>query len=158
MVCTAALLEILHKARGCRKPKSAQKIVVIKVQKWKSTYCTRRDFKAQVFLSYSTGVSLIMVRESQDASEAAREFIIDLLKIPLTNSSIFHESNETETPTPTSPNPLRPYVTLTFAQSLDAKIAGAHGKQLALSGFESMLMTHWQVLLENQGCIYFTRE
>ena len=37
----------------------------------------------------------------------------------------------------------RPYVTLTFAQSLDAKIAGANGKQLILSGKESMIMTHW---------------
>ncbi|SRR6266550_313712 len=37
----------------------------------------------------------------------------------------------------------RPFVTLTFAQSLDAKIAGSGGQQLALSGSESMLMTHW---------------
>ncbi|KAG6842450.1 hypothetical protein C0991_007580 [Blastosporella zonata] len=37
----------------------------------------------------------------------------------------------------------RPLVTLTFAQSLDAKIAGQHGKQLILSGKESMLLTHW---------------
>ncbi|KAE8229195.1 hypothetical protein CF326_g5842 [Tilletia indica] len=37
---------------------------------------------------------------------------------------------------------LKPYVTLTFAQSLDAKIAGVGGKQLILSGQESMLMTH----------------
>ncbi|EIW86954.1 bacterial bifunctional deaminase-reductase, partial [Coniophora puteana RWD-64-598 SS2] len=37
----------------------------------------------------------------------------------------------------------RPRVTLTFAQSLDGKIAGAGGAQLALSGSESMLMTHW---------------
>ena len=37
----------------------------------------------------------------------------------------------------------RPMVTLTFAQSLDAKIAGAGGKQLILSGRESMVMTHW---------------
>ncbi|KAL0951648.1 hypothetical protein HGRIS_008328 [Hohenbuehelia grisea] len=39
--------------------------------------------------------------------------------------------------------PGRPYVTLTFAQSLDAKIAGKAGKQLILSGKESMKMTHW---------------
>ena len=39
----------------------------------------------------------------------------------------------------------KPYVTLTFAQSLDAKIAGRGGKQLALSGKESMVMTHWYV-------------
>jgi 2,5-diamino-6-(ribosylamino)-4(3H)-pyrimidinone 5'-phosphate reductase len=38
---------------------------------------------------------------------------------------------------------IRPFVTLTFAQSLDGKIAGAGGKQLALSGHESMVMTHW---------------
>ncbi|KAG2345198.1 bacterial bifunctional deaminase-reductase [Suillus weaverae] len=37
----------------------------------------------------------------------------------------------------------RPLVTLTFAQSLDGKIAGKEGKQLILSGRESMLMTHW---------------
>jgi 2,5-diamino-6-(ribosylamino)-4(3H)-pyrimidinone 5'-phosphate reductase len=49
----------------------------------------------------------------------------------------------------TAPLPLlptdttRPYVTLTFAQSIDAKIAGAGGKQLIISGEESMKMTHW---------------
>ncbi|CAA7264850.1 unnamed protein product [Cyclocybe aegerita] len=37
----------------------------------------------------------------------------------------------------------RPHVTLTFAQSIDAKIAGAGGRQLILSGKESMVMTHW---------------
>jgi len=36
-----------------------------------------------------------------------------------------------------------PAVTLTFAQSLDGKIAGNKGKQLILSGTDSMLMTHW---------------
>ncbi|KAJ7109951.1 dihydrofolate reductase-like domain-containing protein [Mycena epipterygia] len=41
------------------------------------------------------------------------------------------------------PPPTRPHVTLTFAQSLDGKIAGAAGAQLALSGPESMRMTHW---------------
>ncbi|KAG6830904.1 hypothetical protein H0H92_014055 [Tricholoma furcatifolium] len=60
--------------------------------------------------------------------------------------------------TPTAPNLLksviaqydtlplpdsRPFVTLTFAQSLDAKIAGQNGKQLILSGKESMILTHW---------------
>ncbi|KAG9222404.1 hypothetical protein CCMSSC00406_0002739 [Pleurotus cornucopiae] len=37
----------------------------------------------------------------------------------------------------------RPRVTLTFAQSLDSKIAGQGGQQLILSGKESMIMTHW---------------
>lgn len=37
----------------------------------------------------------------------------------------------------------RTLVTLTFAQSLDAKIAGKGGRQLLLSCPESMLMTHW---------------
>lgn len=41
---------------------------------------------------------------------------------------------------------LRPRVTLTFAQSLDAKIAGKGGQQLILSGKESMVMTHWSVV------------
>ena len=51
---------------------------------------------------------------------------------------------------PTSPSPslnsevkTRPYVTLTCAQSLDGKIAGKGGKQLILSGRESLIMTHW---------------
>ncbi|KAJ7897130.1 dihydrofolate reductase-like domain-containing protein [Mycena olivaceomarginata] len=43
----------------------------------------------------------------------------------------------------TEPPPTRPFVTLTFAQSLDGKIAGAEGKQLAISGHESLVMTHW---------------
>ncbi|TFY76863.1 hypothetical protein EWM64_g7151 [Hericium alpestre] len=42
-----------------------------------------------------------------------------------------------------SPDLERPFVTLTFAQSLDAKIAGTGGRQLILSGEESMRMTHW---------------
>lgn len=41
--------------------------------------------------------------------------------------------------TPSSP---RPHVTLTFAQSEDGKIAGPEKTQLALSGKESMIMTH----------------
>jgi 2,5-diamino-6-(ribosylamino)-4(3H)-pyrimidinone 5'-phosphate reductase len=42
---------------------------------------------------------------------------------------------------------MRPYVTLTFAQSLDGKIAGKGGKQLILSGQESMIMTHWYAMI-----------
>lgn len=38
---------------------------------------------------------------------------------------------------------VEPHITLTFAQSADGKIAGLGGKQVALSGKESMLMTHW---------------
>ncbi|PCH34154.1 hypothetical protein WOLCODRAFT_94924 [Wolfiporia cocos MD-104 SS10] len=45
--------------------------------------------------------------------------------------------------TPLNKSATRPYVTLTYAQSLDAKIAGPGGKQLALSGKESLVMTHW---------------
>ncbi|KAI8057608.1 dihydrofolate reductase-like domain-containing protein [Syncephalis plumigaleata] len=36
----------------------------------------------------------------------------------------------------------RPWITLTYAQSLDGKIAGEHGQQLVLSGAASMIMTH----------------
>ncbi|RKP26399.1 dihydrofolate reductase-like domain-containing protein, partial [Syncephalis pseudoplumigaleata] len=36
----------------------------------------------------------------------------------------------------------RPWITLTYAQSLDGKIAGEHGQQLVLSGDASMIMTH----------------
>lgn len=43
----------------------------------------------------------------------------------------------------------RARVTLTYAQSLDARIAGAGGKALAISGPDSMLMTHWLV----RGCV-----
>jgi 2,5-diamino-6-(ribosylamino)-4(3H)-pyrimidinone 5'-phosphate reductase len=39
----------------------------------------------------------------------------------------------------------RPHITLTWAQSLDAKIAGPGGSRVILSGPESMLMTHWYV-------------
>lgn len=38
---------------------------------------------------------------------------------------------------------IEPHITLTFAQSSDGKIAGPGGQQVALSGKESMLMTHW---------------
>ncbi|KAI0783324.1 dihydrofolate reductase-like domain-containing protein [Abortiporus biennis] len=53
------------------------------------------------------------------------------------------DESEHERVTPTSKDDSKPYVTLTFAQSLDAKIAGQNGKQLILSGKESMVMTHW---------------
>lgn len=36
----------------------------------------------------------------------------------------------------------KPFVTLTYAQSMDGKIAGKGGKQLLLSGQESMTLTH----------------
>lgn len=39
----------------------------------------------------------------------------------------------------------RPHITLTWAQSLDFKIAGPGGKRVILSGDESMLLTHWYV-------------
>lgn len=55
-----------------------------------------------------------------------RDFLASVLSLPLT-----------------SPSPSRPYVTLTYAQSLDGCIAGVGGKQLLLSGKESMIMTHW---------------
>ncbi|KDQ15744.1 hypothetical protein BOTBODRAFT_108453 [Botryobasidium botryosum FD-172 SS1] len=54
--------------------------------------------------------------------------------------AIYPSSGRIEHP---SPDVQRPYVTLTYAQSLDAKIAGAGGQQLILSGRESMVMTHW---------------
>ncbi|GAA6043156.1 hypothetical protein JCM8097_004346 [Rhodosporidiobolus ruineniae] len=47
---------------------------------------------------------------------------------------------------PSSPTPThsdRPFVTLTYAQSLDGKIAGPGGAQIRLSGEESMRLTHW---------------
>ncbi|KAF8899097.1 dihydrofolate reductase-like domain-containing protein [Infundibulicybe gibba] len=52
-------------------------------------------------------------------------------------TSILDQQRESITTSP------RPHVTLTFAQSLDSKIAGQNGRQLILSGNESMQMTHW---------------
>ena len=40
----------------------------------------------------------------------------------------------------------RPSVTLTWAQSLDSKIAGKDGARVIISGPETMLMTHWYVV------------
>ncbi len=40
-----------------------------------------------------------------------------------------------------------PLITLTWAQSLDAKIAGPGGARVMISGPESMAMTHWWVFL-----------
>ncbi|EJD54406.1 bacterial bifunctional deaminase-reductase [Auricularia subglabra TFB-10046 SS5] len=54
-------------------------------------------------------------------------------------TSVLSHILDPETPAPSD----RPWVTLTYAQSLDARIAGVGGKQLILSGKESMLMTHW---------------
>ncbi|PWY97886.1 bacterial bifunctional deaminase-reductase [Testicularia cyperi] len=58
-----------------------------------------------------------------DAQDQARIFLQQQLRFSATNE-------------------LRPHVTLTFAQSSDGKIAGSGKKQLALSGKESMVMTH----------------
>ena len=44
----------------------------------------------------------------------------------------------------------RPHITVTWAQSLDAKIAGVGGSRVILSGPESMLMTHWYVSFPRQ--------
>ncbi|GAA6010282.1 hypothetical protein JCM10207_005155, partial [Rhodosporidiobolus poonsookiae] len=43
---------------------------------------------------------------------------------------------------PPSPTSSKPFVTLTYAQSLDGCISGRRGKQLILSGEESMRLTH----------------
>lgn len=65
-----------------------------------------------------------------------------------THPSVFYaHCDPSELPTPASSATHRPFVTLTFAQSLDAKIAGVAGKQLILSGKESMVMTHWCVFM-----------
>lgn len=48
----------------------------------------------------------------------------------------------------------RPYVTLTYAQSLDGSIATADKRPIALSGHESREMTHWyaQILRVSFTC------
>jgi len=45
--------------------------------------------------------------------------------------------------TSTDKNQSRPFITLTYAQSLDGCIAGQGGAQILLSGKESMILTHW---------------
>ncbi|GAA6011948.1 hypothetical protein JCM8202_004209 [Rhodotorula sphaerocarpa] len=45
-------------------------------------------------------------------------------------------------PARAAPARTRPWVTLTWAQSLDAKIAGPRGQQVTLSGPDSMRLTH----------------
>ena len=74
------------------------------------------------------------------------EILIDAFFNPtddLSGLSLYTRDDNVPMPTPKSLDESRPYVTLTFAQSLDAKIAGKGGKQLILSGNESMTMTHW---------------
>lgn len=56
--------------------------------------------------------------------------------------TFFHDRDDPPTDGETSQ---RPFVTLTYAQSLDAKIAGVGGRQLTLSGPQSMAMTHRSV-------------
>ena len=64
----------------------------------------------------------------------------------------FLESDDEDTSEPER----RPFVTLTYAQSLDAKIAGKAGKQLLLSGKESMAMTHRYVFTQfSSGPLWF---
>lgn len=60
----------------------------------------------------------------------------------LEHVSLYDSSDEHSVPSPIADDPQRPWITLTFAQSLDAKIAGEAGKQLILSGQDSMVMTH----------------
>ncbi|CAG8533208.1 10214_t:CDS:2 [Ambispora leptoticha] len=62
---------------------------------------------------------------SSSSSQEARIFL----------SKIFSNENDDH-------NRKRAFVTLTYAQSLDAKIAGRGGKKLVISGHESMIMTH----------------
>lgn len=47
----------------------------------------------------------------------------------------------------------RPFVTLTYAQSLDGKIAGVGGAQIRLSGAESMAFTHRCALFAVRGLV-----
>lgn len=76
--------------------------------------------------------------EATDSSLKPLEYLGDVL-----GSSDVEKPGTKPLSTLISPDPSRPYVTLTFAQSLDAKIAGRAGIQLILSGEESMRMTHW---------------
>lgn len=87
------------------------------------------------------------------------QFLLDTLfpdqtGIP-TGLSFYAGDDGHKIPTPISPHDSRPHVSLTFAQSVDAKIAGMGGKQLILSGKESLIMTHW---CEPHTKLHFYRE
>jgi 2,5-diamino-6-(ribosylamino)-4(3H)-pyrimidinone 5'-phosphate reductase len=51
----------------------------------------------------------------------------------------------------------RPFITLTWAQSLDSKIAGKDGARILISGPETMLMTHWYVVSASASVIIYPR-
>ncbi len=56
--------------------------------------------------------------------------------------AITRSTEQTAHMTNTEPAGVRPYVTLTYAQSLDGSIAAQAGRPLALSGAESLRLTH----------------
>ncbi|OBZ79045.1 2,5-diamino-6-ribosylamino-4(3H)-pyrimidinone 5'-phosphate reductase [Grifola frondosa] len=83
--------------------------------------------------------------EPNSTLPTAPQFLLDSYQLtadPSAPISVF-QGHDLAAPTLLASDASRPFVTLTFAQSLDARIAGAHGAQLALSGRESMVMTHW---------------
>ncbi len=82
-----------------------------------------------------------------DTRPVPPEILTNLFSLQKHKSSLSISAGDdsVNVPTPASPDSSRPYVTLTFAQSLDGKIAGKDGLQLALSGKESLVMTHWYV-------------
>ncbi|KAI0673677.1 bacterial bifunctional deaminase-reductase [Trametes maxima] len=93
-----------------------------------------------------------MAESNGDNLPQPPSILLDLYGLSVTpesHPSVFDPSREDALPTAQAHDPARPYVTLTFAQSLDAKIAGAGGKQLALSGKESLVMTHWMRTLHD---------
>src|SRR6267154_2887291 len=96
-----------------------------------SVYCT---FTHHVTLAYSRVktyyVDYCTVMSAGPGHQSVAEFLSSVL--PVSRNSCVEDDGFQ-----------RPLVTLTFAQSLDGKIAGKGGKQLILSGRESMLMTHW---------------
>lgn len=70
-------------------------------------------------------------------------------------SKMRHMFTEGEPPSPAalpSGDTGRPYVTLTYAQSLDGSLAGGNGHRLVLSGEQSMRMTH-RMRAENQAIL-----
>jgi hypothetical protein len=104
-----------------------------------STHHVTLRVLASIFISFLPDLDLIPSYHQIDlmsvsvGSQSVAEFLSSVL--PVSGNSRLEDEFQ------------RPLVTLTFAQSIDGKIAGKEGKQLILSGKESMLMTHWYDLI-----------
>ena len=86
-----------------------------------------------------------MVDGSQDEASAKVAERYNASRTFLQHLRVRDHSDDTDAPAGSHKQPRQepPHITLTFAQTIDGCIAGKNGKQLTLSGAESMAMTHW---------------